>query len=164
MYVNLYPNKALKRTRRILLWSGILLLCGGLSALFGEFVARDEIRWGWAGGALIVSAVGMLGFAVGAGYLQLKDAFFSMTPERISYRLTLYGTEQTIYWDTIDSIHASEHALVFELKDSRQMIMRLGHIQSPEIANHVSVSIQLAAIQQHVEVNQVPVSAQQVSL
>ncbi|WP_299987206.1 hypothetical protein [uncultured Pontibacter sp.] len=164
MYVNLYPNKELKKTKRVLLWIGILMLCGGLSALFVEFVAREEVRWSWAGGALAVSIIGMLGFAVGASYIRLKDAYFSMTPERIAYRLTLYGAEHTIYWDAIDSIQASEHALVFDLKDSEQLIMRLGHIQSPEIANHVSVSIQLAAIQQHVEVNQVPVSAQHVSL
>lgn len=164
MYVNLYPNKALKKTKQILLWTGILLFCGGVSALAGEFIAREEIRWVWAGGALLVGAIGALGFAVGAGYLQLKDAYFSMTPERIAYRLTLYGAEHTIYWDAIDSIQATEHALVFDLKDSKQMVMRLGHIQSPEIANHVSVSVQLAAIQQQVEVNQVPVSAQRVSL
>ncbi|PVY43278.1 hypothetical protein [Pontibacter virosus] len=163
MYVNLYPNKELKKTKQILLWAGILMFCGGLSALIGEFIAREEIRWTWMAGALVVSAIGLLGFAVGAGYVQLKDAYFSMTPERIAYRLTLYGAEQTIYWDTIDSIQATEQALIFDLKDSRQLVMRLGHIQSPEIANHVSVSIQLAAIQQQVEVNQVPVSAQRVS-
>ena len=163
MYVNLYPNKELKRTKQILLWSGILLLCGGLSTLTGEFLAREEFRLAWAVGALVVSAIGLLGFAVGAGYVQLKDAYFSMTPERIAYRLTLYGTEQTIYWDSIDSIQATEHTLVFDLKDSRQFVMRLGHIQSPEVARHVSVSIQLAAVQQQVEVNQVPVSAQGVS-
>ncbi|PKV63406.1 hypothetical protein [Pontibacter ramchanderi] len=163
MYVNLYPNKELKKTKQILLWSGILLLCGGLSALFGEFIAREELRWGWAGAALLVSALGGLGFAVGAGHLQLKDAYFSMTPERIAYRLTIYGTERVIQWDTIDSIQAYENKLVFELKDSKQFVMRLGNIQSPEIANHVSVSIQLAAIQQQVEVNKVPVGAQQVS-
>lgn len=160
MYVNLYPHKELKKTRQLLLWTGILLLCGGLTALAGELIAREEIRWVWAVGALVVSAIGSLGFAVGAGHLQLKDAYFSMTPERIAYRLTLYGTEHTIYWDTIDSIQATAHTLVFDLKDSRQVIMRLGHIQSRETANHVSVSIQLAAIQQQVEVNKVPVSAQ----
>lgn len=162
MYVNLYPHKELKRTKQILLWTGILLFCGGLSALIVEFIAREEIRWVWAGGALLVGAVGALGFAVGAGYIQLKDAYFSMTPERIAYRLTLYGPEHTIYWDSIDSIQATEHTLVFDLKDSKQKIMRLGHIQSPDIANHVSVSVQLAAIQQQVEVNQVPVSAQRI--
>lgn len=164
MYVNLYPNKELKRTKQILLWSGILLLGGGLAALIGEFVTREEFRLAWAVGGLVVSAIGALGFAVGAGYVQLKDAYFSMTPERIAYRLTLYGAEQTIYWDSIDSILATEHTLVFDLKDSRQFVMRLGHIQNPEIARHVSVSVQLAAVQQQVEVNQVPVSAQRVSL
>lgn len=164
MYVNLYPNKELKKTKKILLWTGILLICGGLSALVGEFIAREEIRWSWVAAATLVSMLGGLGLAVGSGYLHLKDAFFSMTPERISYRLTLYGAEHTIYWETIDSIQASENALVFELKDSRQQIMRLGQIQSNKIANHVSVSIQLAAIQQKIEVNQVATRRQRVSI
>lgn len=163
MYVNLYPTKELKKTKRVLLWGGIFFLCGGLSVLLSELVAQSQIRWGWTAAAIMLCAAGACCMAVGTGRFHLKDAFFSMTPERISYRLTLYGAEQVIYWESIDSIQASEHTLVFELKDSNQVRMRLGHIQSPQIANHVSVSIQLAAIEQKVEVNQVITHAQRVS-
>jgi hypothetical protein len=164
MYVNLYPNKELKKTKRVLLWGGIFFFCGGLAVLLSELIAQTEIRWGWAAAAVMISAAGIGGMAIGTGRVHLKDAFFSMTPERIKYRLTLYGSERIIFWDTIDSIQASEHVLVFELKDSNQVIMRLGHIQDPQIANHVSVSIQLAAIERKVEVNQTATHLQQVGL
>lgn len=164
MYVNLYPNKELKKTKNGLLWSGAFLLCGGLFLLLGEAVAHTDIRWGWAAASAVVSLLGASGVAVGTGRIHLKDAFFSMTPERISYRLTLYGQERTIYWDAIDCIQASEHTLVLELKDGKHTTLRLGHIQDKRIANHVSVSIQLAAIQQNVEVNQVVRHAQRVSI
>ncbi|WP_299702953.1 hypothetical protein [uncultured Pontibacter sp.] len=164
MYVNLYPNKDLKKTKRVLLWGGVFFLCGGLYVLLSELIAQEEIRWAWAAAAVLISAAGTSGVAVGTGYFHFKDAFFSMTPERIKYRLTLYGPERTIFWDTIDSIQASEHVLVFELKDSNQVIMRLGHIQDPQLANHVSVSIQLAAIEQKVEVNQTATYLQHVGL
>ena len=164
MYVNLYPYKALKRTKKILLWGGVAMLFGGLVALAGEFVVQDHVRWGWAIAASLVSGLGAFGFGLGAGYARLSDVYFSMTPERINYRLHFFAAAHTLQWDTIDCIQASENRLVFELKDSKQLVMRLGHIQDPKIANHVSVSIQLAAMQQQIEVNQVPAHAPLVSL
>lgn len=164
MYVNLYPHKTLKRTKKMLLWGGLALLCGGLAALAREFVGEEEIRLGWALAAVAVSVAGMAGGSAGAGYVPLNDAYFSMTPERISYRLHFFASECTLPWSSIDSIQASENMLVFDLKDSEQQIMRLGHIQDPNIANHVSVSVQLAAMQQLIEVNQVATPAKQVSL
>lgn len=164
MYVNLYPYKALKRTKKILLWGGVAMLCGGLAALLGEFVAQDQVRWGWAVAAGLVSGLGAFGFGLGAGYARLNDVYFSMTPERISYRLHFFAPAHTLAWEAIDSIQASKSILVFELKDSKQLVMRLGHIQDPKIANHVSVSIQLAAMQQYIEVNQVPAHTQLASL
>lgn len=159
MYVNLYPNKALRKTKQVLLWAGLFMLCGGLGALVSEWVAQDQVRWGWALAAILVSMAGTWAVAVGADKLSLKDAYFSMTPERISYRLSLFGPERVMYWDNIDCIQASEHTLLFELKDSEQVVMRLGNIQCSRTANHISVSIQLAAIEQQVEVNQVKAPA-----
>jgi hypothetical protein len=164
MYVNLYPYKALKRTKKALLWGGVAMLCGGMATLLGEFVAQEHIRWGWAIAASLVSVVGAFGFGLGAGYARLNDVYFSMTPERISYRLHFFATVRTLPWDAIDCIQASENTLAFELKDSNQIIMRLGHIQDPKIANHVSVSIQLAAMHQQIEVNQVSAHAHQISM
>jgi hypothetical protein len=163
MYVNLYPNKELKKTKKILLWGGIGLLCGGIGALLSELVAQPLIRWDWAAAAALVSTLGAFAIAIGMDWFLLKDTYFSMTPERIRYRLSFFGPERTLFWDAIDSIQASEHRLVFELKDSNQVVMRLGHIQDARVANHVSVSIQLAAVQQNIEVNQVPVHFQKVN-
>lgn len=162
MYVNLYPNKQLKRTKQVLLWSGLFLLIGGVAALLSEFATEEPSRWGWALAACLVSLTGIFWVAAGAGKLYMKDAYFSMTPEKISYRLNLFTAERIIYWNSIDSIQASQHTLLFELKDGGQVVMRLGNIQSNRIANHVSVSIQLAAIDQNVEVNGVPAYAQKV--
>lgn len=161
MYVNLYPTKQLKRTKRSLLWSGLFLLCGGLVALLSEF--GDGLRWGWALAALLICLTGFIWVAVGVGRIHLKDMYFSMTPERISYRLSLYGPERVIFWNSIDSIQTSEHTVVFDLQNGEQVVMRLGNIQCSRTANHVSVSIQLAAIEQNVEVNKVPVQSQKVA-
>ncbi|MBD1396737.1 hypothetical protein H9Q13_06120 [Pontibacter sp. JH31] len=163
MYVNLYPNQALKRTKRVLLWGGAFMLLGGVVALLSEMVWQEQPRWAWVMATCLLIASAAWAMAVGAGKLHLKDAYFSMTPERISYRLNLYSPERVIYWSSIDSIQASIHTLVFELKDSKQVVMRLGNIQCNQTANHVSVSIQLAAVQQQVEVNQVKPKAQQVN-
>ncbi|MDX5418966.1 MAG: hypothetical protein LPK09_07100 [Hymenobacteraceae bacterium] len=163
MYVNLYPNKALKKTKQVLLWAGAFILIGGLAALLSELTMQEQPRWAWLMAACLLIVSAAWAIAVGAGKLHLKDAYFSMTPERISYRLNLYSPERVIYWNNIDSIQASEHTLLFDLKDSNQVVMRLGNIQCSRTANHVSVSIQLAAVQQHVEVNQVSLHTQKVS-
>ncbi|WP_461491920.1 hypothetical protein [Pontibacter sp. HJ8] len=152
----------MKRTKQVLLWSGLFLLIGGLVALLNEFTAQEQPRWGWTLAACLVSLTGGFWVAAGAGKLYLKDVYFSMTPEKISYRLNFFTAERVIYWNSIDSIQASQHTLLFELKDGGQVVMRLGNIQSNRIANHVSVSVQLAAIEQNVEVNGVPAQAQKV--
>lgn len=139
------------------------MLCGGLGLLLGELVAKEVPRLYWSLAAGLVSLLGVLGMALGLGKMHFKDAFFSMTPERISYRLTLYGPERTLYWSNIDSIQVSEHSLLFELKDGNQVTMRLGNIQCPQTANHVSVSIQLAAVSQQIEVNQSTPASRQVT-
>jgi hypothetical protein len=163
MYVNLYPNKELKKTKKALLLGGMFMFCGGMYALLRELGLDGQLRWEWIIAAVLVSTGGTWAIAVGAGKLRLKDAYFSMTPERINYRLNFYRAERTIYWNNVDAIQASEHTLLFELKDGDQVVMRLGNVQCSKIANHVSVSIQLAAIQQNVEVNQVVAHSQKVS-
>jgi hypothetical protein len=162
MYVNLYPNKELKKTKKALLLGGMFMFCGGMYALLRELNMDGQLRWEWIVAAVLIGVGGAWGIAVGAGKLQLKDAYFSMTPERISYRLNFYRAERIIYWNSIDAIQASEHSLFFELKNSEQVVLRLGNVQSSKIANHVSVSIQLAAIQQNVEVNQIASHSQKV--
>ena len=163
MYVNLYPNKKLKQTKQAMTWGGLLLLGGGLVALANEVAVQEQVRWGWLAAAILVSSMGAFWLALGTGKLHLKDAYFSMTPERISYRLSVYGPERVIYWQSIDSIQTTEHAIVFELKSGEQIVMRLGSIQFSNIAKHVSVSIQLAAMEQNVEVNGVAASSYKIN-
>ena len=163
MYVTLYPNKKLKQAKQAMTWGGLFLLCGGLVALANEVAVQEQVRWGRLTAAILISTFGALWIALGTGKLYLKDAYFSMTPERISYRLKVYGPERVIYWQSIDSIQATEHTILFELKNGEQVVMRLGSIQCSRTANHVSVSIQLAAMEQNVEVNGVAASSYKVN-
>ncbi|WP_018479370.1 hypothetical protein [Pontibacter roseus] len=163
MYVNLYPAQQLKRTKRVLLWSGVFLLCGGVLAVLHEVALEEPTHWGRVIAAGLVLGAGAVCAAIGLDRIPLRDAYFSMTPERIKYRLRLFGPEREIQWQSIDSIQASEHTVLIELKDGSQAVMRLGNIQCSRTANHVSVSLQLAAIEQNVEVNKVPANAQKIA-
>lgn len=153
MYVNLYPGKQLQATKRSMLLIGLFLFLGGGYALLREFLWLDTFREGWAvaSGALMV--LGLIPLAYGTDIFRFKDAFFSMTPDRIVYRLTLLGTETRVEWQQIQELRITEHIITFILKEGAAIKMRLGAIQRPDIARHVSRSIHLAALEQGVMIN-----------
>jgi hypothetical protein len=153
MYVNLYPGKQLRSTKRTVLLIGLFLVLGGMYALLREFLWMEPFREGWAlaSGAMVL--LGLLPLAYGTDMLHFKDAFFSMTPDRIVYRLTLLGTEKVVEWQQIQELHITEYVIKFILKGGSITKMRLSAIQKPDVARHVSRSIHLAALEQGIMIN-----------
>lgn len=146
MYINLYPGKQLRSTRKSLLVTGLFLFFGGGYALLREFLWIDAFRTGWAVASAMLLGLGLLFVAYGTEVFRFKDAFFSMTPERIVYRLSLLGRERRIAWEEVQELIISESLVRFKLVSGSGVAMRLGAIQQPEIARHVSRSIHLAAL------------------
>lgn len=153
MYISLYSAKQLKKAKETMLWLGLFMLSGGLAALLHNIVIRDETRWYWAGAALVIGLIGVLLVAIGTDRVHLKEAYFSITPARISYRLHLFSHERMIYWQQISGIQVSERYVLFDLNSGRQVLLRLNAIQSSNAASHVATSVQRAALEHNVTVN-----------
>lgn len=164
MYVNLYPNKQLRSTKRSLLLIGLFLFFGGGYALLREFFWIASFREGWALASGVMVLLGLLPIAYGTEILRFKDAYFSMTPERIIYRLSLFGTETIVEWQQIQELHITEYVVNFILKGGSVLKMRLNIIQKPEIARHVSRSIHLAALEKGIMINGVKPSPSEPAL
>ncbi|CAM3813363.1 hypothetical protein POKO110462_20835 [Pontibacter korlensis] len=153
MYVNLYPSKQLRSTKRSVLFIGLFLFFGGGYSLLREFLWLEIFRESWAVASGVMLLLGIVCIAFGTDVLRFKDAFFSMTPERIAYRLTLFGAETVVYWQAVKELHVTEHLISFELREGDTLKLRLGHIQQPAIARHVSRSIHLAAFEKGIMIN-----------
>lgn len=153
MYVNLFPGRQLRATKRSTTLTGFVLLLGGSYALVREFLWLDTFRLGWALVSGLLVATGLLFIAFGTDFFRLKDAFFSMTPERIAFRLTLLGREHKIVWQEVKEIVVSDIVIRFKLTNGKNVKMRIGSIQEPEIARHVARSIHLAALEKGLSIN-----------
>lgn len=153
MYVNLYPQKQLMQTKRNMLIAAAFLIVGGAYALFREFFLLDVFRPGWAVSSAVVLVAGVLLWLIANNLVATKDAYFSMSPERIKYRLAVFAREQVINWKDIDSLEISANAIVYQLISGASITMRLGNIQQPEVMLHVSRSLHLAAMEKGIMVN-----------
>ncbi|RIJ42982.1 hypothetical protein [Pontibacter oryzae] len=153
MYVNLFPGKQLRATKRSITLMGSFLFLGGGYALMREFLWFDGFRSGWALVSGLLGALGLLFIAFGTDFFRFKDAFFSMTPERIAYRLSLLGREHKIRWHDVQELVISDALIRFKLRCGKRVNMRIGAIQQPDIARHVSRSIHLAALEKGLPIN-----------
>jgi hypothetical protein len=153
MYINLCPNGQLRSTKRNMLAIGIFWTAGGAYALLRETLMRGDLRVEWAVASAVLLLAGFASVAVAMDKVQLPDAYFSMTPERIRYRLSLLGREHLLCWEEIKALQVSEHQVTFEQRNGEVTKLRLGLIQQPEVALHVSRSIMLAALEKGVPIN-----------
>lgn len=153
MYINLYPNKHLNATKKSVLAMGLFLAAGGAYALLRELFWQTDFQSGWAVASAVVTLVGFLSIVVAMDKIRLKDAYLSITPERLMYRLSVMGREQLLPWESIRALQVTEHVVVFEQEQGTVTKLRLGLIQQPEIARHVSRSILLAAMEKGIPVN-----------
>ena len=153
MYINLYPNKQLNATKKTMLATGLFLAAGGSYALLRELLLRTDLQAGWAVASAAVTLLGFLSITVAMDKIRLKDAYLSITPERLKYRLSVMGRERLLPWDSIKALQVSEHVVVFEQVQGNVTRLRLGLIQQPEIARHVSRSILLAAMEKGIPIN-----------
>lgn len=153
MYINLYPNKHLNATKKSALAMGLFLAAGGSYAMLRELLWLTDFRTGWAVASAVITLAGFISIAVAMDKIRLKDAYLSITPDRIMYRLSVVGREQLLPWENIRALHVTKHVVVFEQQQGITTKLRLGHIQQPEIAQHVSRSILLAAMEKGIPVN-----------
>ncbi|WP_439880231.1 hypothetical protein ACSX1A_13830 [Pontibacter sp. MBLB2868] len=158
MYVSLYSRKQLKQTKQFIFLASVFIMAGGAYALIREFFFQDSFRLGWAVASAVLVLTGFLWSLVGSNKFRFKDAYFSLTPERISYRLAVFSTEKVIFWSDVSSVQITRNTVWFHLDSGQNIKMRLGNIQQPEVSLHVARSIHLAALEQGVPVNGVPSS------
>ena len=159
MYINLYPQKQLMQTKRYMLIAAAFLIVGGAYALFREVLLQDVFRPGWAVSSILILSVGIVSWLIANNRLATRDAYFSMSPERIKYRLAVFAKEQVIYWKEVDALDIAAQTIVYHLTSGDSITMRLGNIQQPEVMLHVSRSIHLAALEKGIMVNGVQPSA-----
>jgi hypothetical protein len=153
MFIQLFPTKSLQKTKHYSLLLGIFLVLGGSYALVRELIlsSQSNILFAYVAGALVLTGLAALAFATDK--FPLKETYFSMTPERVSFRTSLFGQEYLLYWNTIREIKITEKVVLFELKNGSEIDLALTTLPQPEIAKHISVSIRLAALEQNVRVN-----------
>ncbi len=153
MYINLYPSKHLQATKKTMRLTGAFLTAGGSYALLREFFWQPDFRACWAVASGVLVLLGLFLLAVATDRIMLRDAYLSITPERIMYRLSLTGHEKLLLWDGIKGMQVTEHYVLFEQEQKAPVKLRLGLIQQPEIAQHVSRSLLLAALEKGIPVN-----------
>lgn len=164
MYVNLYPGKQLRNAKRSMLLVGLFLFIGGGYALLREFFWMEEFRQGWALASAGLMLLGVLPLAYGTELLHFKDAFFFMTPQRLAYRLSLFGSEKVIEWAQVEELHITRHVISFLLTGGHVQRLRLHAIQDASLARHVSRSIHLAAMEKGIMINGVKPSPSEPAL
>lgn len=162
MYINLYPNDQLDKTKQFLLWLGLFLLVGGSYAFLQELTNSKPLWVGRTFGAMLLVGIGSIGIGIGLGKVHLKDAFFSMNADRISFRLTLYGSQQVLPWREIRSIHISDSTIAFELQTTQVIELSMGYIHDLAMARHIAASLRLAALDKNIRVNGVKMQQQYV--
>jgi hypothetical protein len=153
MYINLYPNRQLRAAKRNLLITGVLTASGSAFALLRETIWRNEPRVEWVVASAVLLVVSLVFLAIAADRIHLPDAYFSMTPERIRYRLSLLGREHQLLWKDVRALQVSKQLVVFKQSGGEMVRLRLGLIQQWSTAQHVSRSILLAALEKGIPVN-----------
>ncbi|MBF9252042.1 hypothetical protein I2I11_01920 [Pontibacter sp. 172403-2] len=136
-----------------MLLSGIFLIGGGAYALLREVLWEDHFRAGWAIASVVVLLAGLIWTALATDKILLKDAYFSMTPERIAYRVALLGRERVLPWQQVMKVWITNYFVVFEMENSKPVILRLGSIQQEDVARHVAGSLRLAALEKNIPIN-----------
>lgn len=153
MFVQLYPYKTLQKTKSFILMLGAFLVLGGGYALVRELLLSYQANQVFTYAAIVMLLAGLLSVMFATDKLPVKETYFSMTPERISFRTSLFGKEHVLRWNNICEIRIKHDVVLFELKNGTEIQLRLAMIHLPETARHISVSIRLAAMEQNILVN-----------
>ena len=114
---------------------------------------QDQARLNWAIAAGVICFTGLLLLAVATDRIQLKDAFFSMDPEKICYRTGLLGKVSMLYWANVVNVRVKESVVWFELQNGHRKMLSLSAIPDPNVAHHVATSLRLAAMEKNIAVN-----------
>ncbi|WP_299819490.1 hypothetical protein [uncultured Pontibacter sp.] len=160
MHVTLYPQKQLQQSLRFILIAGTFLTLGGLYALAREIFILDTFRLSWAISSGVVLLAGLACLFVGNNRVVINQAYFSMNPELVKYRLAVFARERVIYWKDVKALSISAYTIVYHLTSGASIKMRLGHIQQSEVMLHVSRSIHLVALEKGIMINGVQTAKQ----
>jgi hypothetical protein len=153
MYVNLFPHKQLVQTKKYMLMACVFLISGGTYALVREMFIIDSFRIGWALCSAFILGAGALLYTIANNQLETKEAYFSMNPDRVKYRLALFSKEKIILWKDVTALEISAQTIIYRLNSGKSVKMRLGNIQQAEVMLHVSRSIHLAALEKGITIN-----------
>jgi hypothetical protein len=114
---------------------------------------QNELRVEWVVASAMLLLISLVFLAIATDRIHLPDAYFSMTPERIRYRLSLLGREHQLQWKDVRALQVSKQLVVFKQSGGEMVRLRLGLIQQWSTAQHVSRSILLAAMEKGIPVN-----------
>lgn len=153
MYISLYSQKQLHKLKRNVLLLGLFLTAGGSVSLFREVVFTGAMRPEWLAAAALLVVAGGIGIAIANDVIRLKDAYFSMNPSRLAFRLTLFGREYQLLWTQIRAVRTTDESIVFELRNEKELVILLSTIPDSKVARHIQASISLAAMEQNIKIN-----------
>ncbi|NDK55145.1 hypothetical protein [Pontibacter fetidus] len=156
MFISLYSEKKLKQLKTNILIAGAFLVLGGAYALFRELQLPDPFYREWLYAAVLLVITGLVCIAIAKDYILLHEAYFSMNPNRLSFRLTFFSREYVLPWSQLTAVRVTENSIVFELQHHKTVTLRLSNIPDEQVARHIRASIGLAAMQQNIQVNNVP--------
>jgi hypothetical protein len=156
MFISLYSEKKLKQLKANILVAGAFLIVGGAFAIFRELQLPDPFSRDWLYAAIALVVTGLVCIAVAKNFILLHETYFSMNPNRLSFRLTFLGREHVLPWRQLAAVSVAENKVVFELHNRKTVTLRLSNIPDEQMARHIRASIGLAALQQNIQVNNVP--------
>ncbi len=114
---------------------GVFLTAGGSFSIFRELVLSYQANELFVFAATLFLLAGIITIAFATDRLPVKETYFSMTPERIRFRVSFIGEEHILRWNTIQEIKVTDHIILFELKNGSEVVLRLGAIQLPKRLN-----------------------------
>jgi hypothetical protein len=153
MYISLYTAKQLRKMKDRMLWLGLFMGSGGVASMLYNMLLTEQTRWYWALAALLVVAAGLALIAIGTGRMQLRIAYFSISPSLISYRLNFYSPEHIIDWGQVSAVQLCDNCVLIDLYGGKQKSLNFMAFQSSNMACHVGQSIQTAALERAIAVN-----------
>lgn len=156
MFISLYPEKQLNQLKTNILMAGVFLVAGGAFAMYRELQMPDPFSREWLYASILLVISGIICIAVAKNYILLHEAYFSMNPNRLSFRLTFFSREHVLQWSQLTAVRVAENEVVFELHNKKAVALRLSNIPDEQVARHIRSSIGLAALQQNIQVNNVP--------
>jgi hypothetical protein len=160
MYITLYTARQLRQIKDRVLWLGLFMAAGGAAAFIHHVLLAGDNLWLWAVAALLVLLFGVAMIAVGTNKLFIRDAYVSITPVKVSYRLNFYSSERAIEWKQVSGIQISDNTILIDMHSRRQKEFNLSSIQSNNMASHVAVSLRMAALERNVSINGVRFNVQ----